>query len=84
MISGMTRAKPQNPAHFQPRLQAGDGKLLASGTDDGRVVLWEAASGQKLRDLGSSLSGERGRVRSVVFNPEGNRLAASRGARIVV
>ena len=63
---------------------AGDGKLLASGTDDGRVVLWEAASGQKLRDLGSSLSGERGRVRSVVFNPEGNRLAASRGARIVV
>ncbi|MDA0917725.1 MAG: protein kinase [Planctomycetota bacterium] len=50
-----------------------DGKLLASGENNGRVILWDVLSGEKIREL----SGHSIRVKAVVFSPDGKRLASS-------
>ena len=38
MISGMTRAKPQNPAHFQPRLHVTRDTTLRAPIDDAESI----------------------------------------------
>lgn len=49
-----------------------DGVWLATGGDDGRVTLWNGATGKRQGAWGTS----PGAVRSLGFSPDGNRLAA--------
>ncbi|MBL8795009.1 MAG: PQQ-binding-like beta-propeller repeat protein [Planctomycetia bacterium] len=49
-----------------------DGKLLASRTDDGSVLLWEPASGRLLHQL----RGSKAKLLSFAFTHDGNHLAA--------
>jgi WD40 repeat protein len=49
-----------------------DGKVLAS-VGDGAVRLWDAATGECVREL----EGRPGRSRQVAFSPDGNTLAAA-------
>lgn len=50
-----------------------DGSRLASGGGDGRVRVWEAASGEQVREL----AGDSGMVWSVGWSPDGSRLASA-------
>ncbi len=56
-----------NSVAFSP-----DGKIFASGSADKTVRLWDAATGQILREL----HGHSGGVRSVTFSPDGKQLAS--------
>jgi len=47
-----------------------DGRTLASGSSDNRVLLWDVASGQELR----SLTGHSKFITSVAFSPDGRTL----------
>jgi WD40 repeat protein len=51
-----------------------DGKLIASGGEGGKVVLWGLETKQA---LGAAEVGKGGPVRSVVFSPDGKTLAAA-------
>jgi type II secretory pathway pseudopilin PulG len=55
-----------NSVAFSP-----DGKTLASGSDDGTVILWDMAS---RKPLGGPLAGHKDEVWSVAFNPDGKTL----------
>lgn len=49
-----------------------DGKMLATGSMDKTIKLWEAATGRELR----TLTGHSSFVLSVVFSPDGKTLAS--------
>jgi WD40 repeat protein/serine/threonine protein kinase/energy-coupling factor transporter ATP-binding protein EcfA2 len=53
-----------------------DGRLIASGSRDGAIILWDAAT---RRAIGQPLTSDTDRVNSVVFSPDA-RLLASGGA----
>ena len=59
---------PVNGVAFSP-----DGKLLASGSDDNTIILWDVASGQP---IGQPIIGHLGPVTSVAFSPDGKILAS--------
>jgi WD40 repeat protein len=51
-----------------------DGKLVASGSDDNTVRLWDAATGAL---HGEPLEGHSDSVNSVAFSPDGKLIAVS-------
>jgi WD40 repeat protein len=51
------------------------GKLLATGSEDGTVKLWDAATGQERE----TLTGHNGKVFAVAFAPDGKLLASGGG-----
>jgi WD40 repeat protein len=59
-----------NSVAFSP-----DGRLLASGSYDKTIKLWDVASGREVR----TLSGHTSRVLEVAFSPDGRLLASGSG-----
>ncbi|WJW70108.1 serine/threonine protein kinase (plasmid) [Candidatus Chlorohelix allophototropha] len=59
-----------NSVAFSP-----DSKMLASGSKDATIKLWDAATGKELR----TLSGHSSSVNSVAFSPDGKTLASGSG-----
>ena len=58
-----------------------DGKLVAAGTNDGSIILWDAFTGKAMPQLYSKC----GAVKAVAFNPDGRTVAAGtdRGAIVL-
>lgn len=50
-----------------------DGRIIASGSNDNTVKLWDAASGRELRSFG----GHSEQVTSVAFSPDGKTLSSA-------
>jgi WD40 repeat protein len=61
-----------------------DGKQLATGSEDGTVIIWDVASGEQQHQLG----GQRGftgpiTILSVAWSPDGTRLALGGSALVI-
>jgi WD40 repeat protein len=67
VLAGHTR--PTSGVAFHP-----DGKLLASASHDGSIILWDVDTQQQ---IGSPLRGHGAPVNSVAFSPDGQWLASA-------
>jgi len=56
-----------------------DGKLMALGLTDGRILFWDVASGKQIR----SIQAHQGKVRAIAFGPKGKRLVSGGADRLV-
>ncbi len=56
-----------------------DGRMVAAGQGDGRIVLWDALSGRQLRALDAHARS----IWEVAFSPDGKRLASSSWDRTI-
>ena len=54
-----------------------DGQILASGSADNAIILWDVATGRPLTNHTAT-------VRSVTFSPDGKRLASAGGDHVVL
>jgi WD40 repeat protein len=59
---------------------APDGKLLVGGARDGRIRVWEVASGREQADL----DWQSGKVHDLAFSPDGGTVAAACSKGVVV
>jgi WD40 repeat protein len=66
-VATMRHSETVNAVAYSP-----DGRLIASGSSDGRLKLWDTATFHEIR----SLVGHSGWVLSVAFSPDGTRLAS--------
>jgi WD40 repeat protein/energy-coupling factor transporter ATP-binding protein EcfA2 len=58
-----------------------DGKMLASGSADKTIILWDVASSQQ---LGEPLNGHSAGVTSVAFSPDGKMLASGSADKTII
>jgi WD40 repeat protein len=58
-----------------------DGQVLATGSEDNTIILWDAATGQP---LGEPLTGHHDIVISVTFSPDGQTLASGSGDGTII
>ncbi|KAA8491760.1 General transcriptional corepressor tupA [Porphyridium purpureum] len=52
-----------------------DGRMIASGSGDKLVKLWDANNGKLLRTLGGNMDGSAAGVTGVVISPDGSKIA---------
>lgn len=76
------RVPPLRPKRWEDALAfSPDGAVLASGGNDGSIVLWTTATGQP---IGSPLLGHRERIFGLAFSPDGKILASGSGDGTVI
>jgi uncharacterized protein with WD repeat len=61
------QSNPKYSVAFSP-----DGRILAAGCENGKIILWDAASGREIQTLQGHSSG----VQSVAFSPDSHTLAS--------
>ena len=74
IIEALDRQAPVSAIAFSP-----DGNLIASGSEDHRVRLWQPATGRLIRRL----EGHSSAVTAVAFSPDGSAVASASNDRTV-
>ncbi len=60
-----------NSVAFSP-----DGKMLASGSNDDTIILWDVSQPEAPKQIGQPLKGHTSWVESIAFSPDGKMLAS--------